>query len=81
MAKSREDFLQAKREHQKNYEKKTGYAAQAKYTKENTRQYIIRVMKNTELDIIEWLDRQVNKSGYIKSLIRADMNKQNQEDN
>lgn len=33
------------------------------------------MMKNSELDIIEWLEKQPHKAGYIKSLIRADMKK------
>ena len=32
-------------------------------------------MINSEYDIIKWLEKQSNKAGYIKSLIRADMKK------
>lgn len=32
-------------------------------------------MKTTESDLIEKLDNQENKSGYIKNLIRADISK------
>ena len=35
----------------------------------------IRLMKNTEQDIIQKLDSVPNKAGYIKQLIRADMAK------
>ena len=31
------------------------------------------MMINTEQDIIDWLEKQPNKAGYIKALIRADM--------
>lgn len=37
--------------------------------------YAIKVVKTTEADIIEKLDSVPNKSGYIKSLIRKDINK------
>lgn len=32
-------------------------------------------MTNTEADIIDQLEKQENKAGYIKSLIRADISK------
>lgn len=57
------------------YEKRTWYAAQAKYDKEKTRRYVVKVMQTTEQDIIKKLDSVPNKSGYIKSLIRADIKK------
>lgn len=47
--------------------------AQARYNKANTTQVIIRINHNTEADILEHLQAQPNKQGYIKSLIRADM--------
>lgn len=64
-----------KGEIQKEYEKRTNYAAQRKYDKENTKSYAIRFMKKTEADLIEFLESQDNKSGYIKRLIREDMKK------
>jgi hypothetical protein len=51
------------------------YAPQRKWAKENKREYRLAVMKKTEADIIEHLEKQENKAGYIKSLIRADMQK------
>lgn len=44
-----------------------------KYNKENTRAYLIRLNKNTDQDIIAWLQEKDNKQGYIKELIRMDM--------
>ena len=62
-----------KRDYNKEYGKRTGYAAQVKYQKERSKQIIFRVFSPQEDDISEWLDKQPNKSGYIKGLIRSDM--------
>ena len=53
---------------------------QEKYNREKTVVVNIRLVKSTEADIIEQLERQPNKSGYIKSLIRADIAKKGKED-
>lgn len=50
--------------------------ANMKYDKENTVRVAFAINKNTESDILEWLNKQDNKNGYIKSLIRSDINKQ-----
>ena len=68
-----EQAKQNKRNYNKEYGKKTGYAAQTKYQKERSKQIVFRVFSPQEDDISEWLDEQPNKSGYIKDLIRADM--------
>lgn len=46
--------------------------ASAKYNKEKVKQVIVRFYPG-EADLHEWLCSQPNKAGYIKSLIRADM--------
>lgn len=46
---------------------------QERYNKEKTKMYTIRVVLDTEQDVITKLDSVPNKSGYIKSLIRADI--------
>ena len=46
---------------------------QDKYNKEKTTTVLIRLFKSTDSDIITQLDRQTNKTGYIKALIRADI--------
>lgn len=46
--------------------------AQAKYNKANVRQTAIRFYPS-ERDMWEWLESKDNKAGYIKDLIRADM--------
>ena len=44
-----------------------------KYNKENTVQLIIRLNKKTDEDLINWLKHVNNRQGYIKSLIRDDL--------
>lgn len=48
--------------------------AQAKYNRANTVQITLRLNKRTEADIISRLEAMQNKQGYIKRLIREDMN-------
>ena len=54
---------------------KNKYAPQEKYHKANSTSFNIRLIKSTEQDIIAKLDSVPNKAGYIKSLIRADIEK------
>lgn len=44
--------------------------AAAKWTKANTVSVTLRMNKETEADIIEWLEAQPNKSAALKELIR-----------
>lgn len=60
--------------------------SQAKYTayktawdRENTRQYKLKLNKNTDADLIAWLDSIENRQNYIKELIRADMEKKTEQ--
>lgn len=46
---------------------------QERYNKAHTVNVNIRLMKNTEQDIIQKLNSVPNKAGYIKQLIRADI--------
>lgn len=48
-------------------------AAQQKYDAANTTRIYIKLNNRTDLDIIERLEEAVNKQGYIKSLIRKDI--------
>ena len=57
------------------YEKRTGYAAQAKYLKERGKSVAFRLIKPQDNDIIEKLESVSSKAGYIKELIRADIAK------
>jgi hypothetical protein len=47
--------------------------ATAKYQKNNTRMFTIRLNLNTDADIIRRLEEVDSKQGYIKELIRKDM--------
>lgn len=49
--------------------------ANAKYDKANTKKYILKLNINTDKDIIKCLDKQKNKQGFIKRLIRNEINK------
>lgn len=44
-----------------------------KYDKVNTKRVYIKLNKNTDKDILDYLDSISNKQGYIKELIRKDM--------
>lgn len=48
--------------------------ASSKYDKENTKQKVLKFNKSTDADILELLDGVTNVQGYIKRLIRNDMN-------
>jgi hypothetical protein len=61
---------------QKEYLKRTGYRATQKYNKENTKTLQIRFVLNTEQDILRKLESVENKSGYIKDLIRHDIQRE-----
>ena len=45
----------------------------AKYNKEKTVAYTIRFNKNTEADLIDYIDGLENKTGTIKKLLRESM--------
>lgn len=47
----------------------------SKFTKESTVSVNLRLNKNTDADIIEKLANVPSKMGYIKKLIRADIQK------
>ena len=49
--------------------------ANRKYYEKAIRQFKLDLNRNTDADIIEHLENLPNKTGYIKELIRADLNK------
>lgn len=49
--------------------------AQAKYDAKNTRQLHLKLNRRTDWDVLEKLDSVPSKQGYIKKLIRADLEK------
>ena len=46
------------------------------YEKENLRQIRLRINRKTEPDLLEWIEKQDNIQGYIKHLIREDMERE-----
>jgi hypothetical protein len=54
--------------------------ATAKYDAANTTSVRLKLNINTEMDIIERLEEVGNKNGYIKQLIREDINRQRNEE-
>lgn len=48
--------------------------AQKRYNREKTKSVIIKLNKTTDADILAKLDAVGNKQGYIKDLIRKDIN-------
>lgn len=70
-----EEARERKNARQREYAKRTGYASSKKYEKDNVKRYVVKLVVNTEQDIIDWLEEQDNKAGYIKNLIKEDMEK------
>lgn len=70
-----EEARERKNARQREYSKRTGYASSTKYEKDNVKRYVVKVVVNTEQDIIDRLESQENKMGYIKRLIREDIQK------
>lgn len=67
---------QKKLDYNKEYNRKNGYANQTQYHETHpSKTYGLRVFAH-ETDIIERLESQKNKSGYLKELIRADIKRQ-----
>ena len=76
---SEEEKRQRKNANQREYARRTGYAATAKSQKKNSKTVLLRFYYNTEQDVLDYLESQENKSGYIKNLIREDMKKHSKE--
>lgn len=70
-----EEARQRKNARQADYSKRTNHAAQAKYNKEKGQSVAFRLFHPQDDDIIEQLNNVESKAGYIKSLIRQDIEK------
>ena len=46
------------------------------YIKANQRQFLLKVNRIHEADMVKWLESQKSIQTYLKALIRADMEKQ-----
>lgn len=66
-------MAKTKAEIQRDYEKRSHGASKSKYDKANTKMYGVKVVIPTERDIYEKLESTPNKSGYIKNLIKNDL--------
>lgn len=73
MALSEEEKRERKNARQREYSKRTGYAANNKSNKVNMKSYLFRFSYSTDGDLIDYLEGLPNKNGYIRNLIRADM--------
>ena len=51
------------------------YKPQERYDAKNTKQIRLKLNLKTDADILEHLSKVGNMQGYIKELIRADINK------
>ena len=49
--------------------------AQERYDKANTTQFKMKLNTKTDADILEWFDKQENKQGKVKQLIRDEIRK------
>lgn len=49
--------------------------AQKKYDAANTKQFHLKLNRNTDWEVIDKLNSVPNMQGYIKKLIRADLNR------
>lgn len=50
--------------------------AQSKWIRKNTQGFYIRLNKKTDSDIISYLETLENKQGYVKELIRKDIERE-----
>ncbi len=44
-----------------------------RYRKDNVKPVGFNLNRNTDADVIEWLEQQPNRAAYLKRLIREDM--------
>ena len=51
------------------------YNPQKRYIEKTIRRYTVNLNRNTDKDLIEYLDQLDNVQGYIKELIRANVEK------
>lgn len=51
------------------------YASQARYIAKTRRRYVLNLNKNTDGELLEHLEKMDNVQGYLKELIKADMEK------
>lgn len=47
--------------------------ANARSQKKNNKTFTLKLSRNLDKDMIEWLESQENRNAYLKALIRKDM--------
>lgn len=62
-----------KNKRQSDYSKATNYSSQKEYNKQRGKMISFRVFTPQDDDIINFVDALPNKAGYMKNLIRADI--------
>lgn len=45
------------------------------YQRENLVRVVVKLNRKTDADLLQWLDAQPNRQGYIKDLIRQDLHR------
>jgi len=73
MAFTEEEKRQRKNARQREYAKRTGYQATAKSNKKTTKTFLLRLSYSTDGDMIQFLDNLENRNGFLRNLIRLEM--------
>lgn len=55
------------------------YKSNAKYEKENLLRVLVKFNRKTEPDLVERMESQENKAGYLKRLVKDDIERDAQE--
>lgn len=50
---------------------------QDRYQRKTAFMFTVKLLRSTDAELVAWIESQPNRNGYIKSLIRADMEKHN----
>lgn len=73
MALSEEERRERNNASARAYKKRTGYAANKRSQKKNLKMYSLGLSYSTDGDLITYLDSLENRNGYLRELIRSDM--------
>lgn len=57
----------------------TYYPSNAKYERENLLRVMVKFNRKTEPELVERIESQENKAGYLKSLVKSDIERDAQE--
>lgn len=56
------------------------YPSNYKYSKENLLKVMVAFNRRTEPELVEWMEEKENKAGYIKGLVRDDIERSKEEE-